>query len=144
MNKQLLEIYALSVCFVSIGCLSIFTGVFLYSLVAVSFPSTMSPSHMYYPPPVISHNGIVTSPIFAEQSLSGISNAEVIANNVENNHPHQEPQKQFEELAAKRMKRESTMSMVRSSIIVLIASIVFAFHWRIAKHARNSKAYSPE
>lgn len=140
MNKQLLEVYALSVCFVSIGCLSIFTGIFLYSLVGISFPSTMNSSRMYHPPPVVIHNGMVTSPLFAEQSLSGISSAEVIANNVENNHPRQASQKQFEELAAKQMKIESIMSMVRSAIIVLIASIVFVFHWRIAKQARSSKA----
>lgn len=140
MNKQLLEVYALSVCFVSIGCLSIFTGIFLYSLVGVSFPSTMNSPRMYQPPPVVIHNGMVTSPLFAEQSLSGISSAEVIANNVENNHPRQASQKQFEELAAKQMKTESIMSMVRSAIIVLIASIVFVFHWRIAKQARSSKA----
>lgn len=140
MNKQLLEGYALSVCFVSVGCLSIFAGIFLYSLVGVSFPSTMNSSRMYYPPPVFSHNGVVTSPILAEQSLSGISSAEVITDGIENNNQRQASQKQFEERAAKQMKTASIMSMVRSAIIVLIASIVFAFHWRIAKQARSSKA----
>ena len=109
MNKQLLEVYALSVCFVSIGCLSIFAGIFLYSLVEASFPSTMNSSRMYHPPPIFSHNGVVTSPILAEQSLSGISSAGVIAGNAENSHQRQASQKQFEERAEKQMKTASIM-----------------------------------
>ncbi len=60
-----------------------------------------------------------------------------IASDDERNKLIQENNKRNLEMAEKRIKTESIMSMVRSFIIVLIASVVFFFHWRMAKRART-------
>ncbi len=138
MSKRILEIYALSVCFVSIGCLSIFGGIFLYTLVEISFPSKMIPSPRHYPPPIFSQNGTMTTPMFPGQPLPEISGPEVAENADEKNRQFQEERKRFEILEVERIRTESNMSIVRSIIIIFIASIVFVFHWRIAKRARNN------
>jgi len=140
MNKKLLEIYALSVCFVAMGCLSIFTGIFLYSVAELSFPSTMNSSRMAYPPQYSSH-GVVNIhpvlPIMAGQPLSPPSVRGVILSDDERNKLIQDNHKRNLEVTEKRMKIESIRSVVRSFIIVLITSVVFFFHWRIAKRART-------
>jgi hypothetical protein len=48
MNKQLLEIYGLSVCFISTACLTIFSGILLYSLTELAFPQLMQDSPIPY------------------------------------------------------------------------------------------------
>ncbi len=140
MNEKLLQIYALSVCFVSMGCLSIFGGIFLYNAVEVSFPSTMNTATMHYPPQFYNH-GVMsinpTMPIVAGQPLLPPPVQKIIASDDERNKLIQENNKRNLEMAKKRMKTESIMSMVRSFIIVLIASVVFFFHWKIAKRART-------
>ena len=122
MNKKLLETYALSVCFVSMGCLSIFSGMFLYKVVEVSFPSTMNSSRMHYPPQFSSH-GVMNinpeTPIVAGQPLPPPPVRETIGSDDEKNKLIQENNKRNLEMAKKRMKEESIMSMVRSFIIVL-------------------------
>ena len=139
MNKKLLEIYALSVCFVSMGCLSIFSGMFLYNAIEISFPSTMNSSRMYYPPQFSSHGVMNINPeipIVAGQPLPPPPVRETIGSDDERNKLIQEKNKRNLEMVKKRIKAESIMSMVRSFIIVLIASVVFVSHWRIAKRAR--------
>ncbi|MCF6226775.1 MAG: hypothetical protein L3J22_10830 [Xanthomonadales bacterium] len=142
MNEKLLQIYALSVSFVSLGCLSIFSGIFLYNAVKVSFPSTMNTPIMHYPPQFSSH-GVMsinpTIPIVAGQPLPPPPPPvqKSIASDDERNKLIQANNKRNLEMAEKRMKTESIMSMLRSFIIVLIASVVFFFHWRMAKRART-------
>ncbi len=140
MNKSLLEVYGLSVCFVSMGCLCIFSGILLYSLVELAFPSMMNRPGMHYPPQFSSHGVVAIRPDIppmAGRPLPALSERERIKNNDETNRRLEQEQKRNSERAVKYMRAESTMSMVRSVIILLIASIVFAFHWRIAKQARN-------
>lgn len=129
MNKRLLEVYALSVCFVSIGCLSIFSGIFLYGLVEISFPSAMKPIYLP-PPPIFTQSGAGTAPSLPMQEIK--SNAERNENLIEE-------QKRFEKKQDERMEAESIKSIVRSIIIVFIASLVFIFHRRIAKDARSNE-----
>ncbi|MCF6324635.1 MAG: hypothetical protein L3J89_09980 [Gammaproteobacteria bacterium] len=139
MNEKLLQIYALSVSFVSLGCLSIFSGIFLYNAVEVSFPSTMNTQIMHYPPQFSNHGVMNINPVIpivAGQPLRPPPVQKSIASDDERNKLIQENNKRNLEMAGKRMKTESIMSMVRSFIIVLIASVVFFFHWRMAKRAR--------
>jgi len=143
MNKKILEIYALSVCFVSMGCLSIFSGIFLYNAVKISFPSTMNSSAMYYPPQFSSH-GIINInpeiPIVAGQPLPSPPVRQIVGSDDERGKLIQENNKRNSEMAKKLMKAESIMSLVRSFIIVLIASVVFVSHWSIAKKSREYDA----
>jgi len=136
MNKRLLEIYALSVCFVSMGCLSIFFGIFLYSIVEISFPSTMISSSIFYPPPPFSQSGVMTFPAIPGQPLQVVPLEAIEKNNSDQNKQLQKEKERFQNLAVERMKAESIMSIIRSLIVVFIASTVFFFHWGIAKQAR--------
>jgi len=138
MNRHLLEIYALSVCFVSMSCLSIFFGIFLYNIVEISFPSTMISSRLFYPPP-FSQSGVMTFPATPGQPLHVAPLETIEKNSPDKNKQLQKEKERFQSLATERMKAESMMSITRSMIVVLIASIVFFFHWRIAKQARVDK-----
>ena len=73
------------------------------------------------------------------QPLAEISAPKIAENSDEKNRRLQEEQKHFERSSVKRMRAESTLSLVRSIIIIFIAAIVFVFHWRIAKLARNNE-----
>lgn len=139
MNEKLLQMYALSVCFVSMGCLSIFSGIFLYNAVEVSFPSTMNAPIMHYPPTQFYNHGVTSinpaTPL-GGQPLPPPPVQKTITSDDERDKLIQENNKRNLEMAEQRMRTDSIMSMVRSLIIVLIASVVFFFHWRIAKRAR--------
>lgn len=97
----------------------------------------MNYSRMHYSPPVFNQSGVVTTPIFPGQPLPGISSAEAIGNNTEKNRQFQEKQKQLEKLEDELVQAESIMSIAKSIIVVLIASIIFIIHWRVAKQARS-------
>lgn len=134
MNKRIMEIYALSVCFVSVGCLSIFGGILLYSFVELAFPETANSSRMYNQPPIFSQSGLSTVPLFPGQPLP-----EIVSNDrsIEEDQRFEKESKRFEFLERKRLEAESFMSIARSLIAILIASIVFTLHWLIAKKSRN-------
>jgi len=139
MNKGLLEVYALSVCFVSMGCLSIFSGIFLYSLAEMSFPTVMKPNYMSYPPSLSYSQGDEGNmPALPVQVSPRFSVNEAIKTNAEKNKNLEMGQNRLEKLQSERAQSESIKSMVRSIIIIFIALLVFIFHWRIAKEARNS------
>jgi len=131
MNKSLLEVYALSVCFVSMGCLSIFSGIFLYSLVEIAFPSSMNHSRMLYAPPSMIQYGSTNTAM----PPNAITLPEEGHNKIQSHHSEQVNRTSF---AIDSRRTEAIMSAVRAIIIILIASIVFIFHWRIAKQARDS------
>lgn len=137
MNKRLLEVYALSVCFVSMICLSIFSGILLYSIIELSFPSLTNFTRVYYSPPVYSEIEMSTAAAFPGQVPPEFSTSVDVGNNPDINKPSQDEQKRFEELEIKRVKAESIMSIIRSIIVIFITSIIFFFHWRIAKKARG-------
>lgn len=135
MSKRLTEVYALAVCFVSMGCLSIFSGIFLYGLVELSFPETLNSPRRYMPPPIFP-----TSPPYGAMRAQGFPGQEISASSSnpkkttkEKKKQFEDEQKQYQEQEAKAMRLESIKSSVRSIIIIFIAVTVFFFHWRIAK-----------
>jgi len=99
----------------------------------------MNTSRMY-PPSMITQSGIMTAPVFPGQPLPVVPINESMDNNVYKNKRFQEERERFQKLEFERMHIESMMSIVRSVIIVFISSIVFFFHWRIAKQARIVKS----
>ena len=136
MNKGLLEIYALSVCFVSVGWLSIFGGIFLFSLVELAFPTSRSFPPIHYPPPIYGQQGVGSFPVPFNQQLS-IEDQQDSPNNPDTTAQKRiEQQKQFEKIEAERMRMREIKSIIRYIIIIFIASVVFTFHWRMAKQAR--------
>jgi len=139
MNKGLLDVYALSVCFVSMGCLSIFSGILLYSIVEISFPALMKPSLLPYPPSFYSQSGTANAPAIPVQLRSDFSINKNVKQGEEKSINLVEKQKRFQSVQDEYIKSESIKSIIRSAIIILIASLVFTFHWRLAKQVRQSK-----
>jgi len=123
MNKKLLEIYGLSVCFISTACLTIFSGILLYSLVEVAFPSFMQEpvtGMRYYPTHITTtqNNDQAVNPFIAEENTDCITATQKI--------PHTEYSRNM-----------IIKSIIRSLIVIFVTSLVFFIHWRLAKHARN-------
>ncbi len=125
MSTRLQEIYALAVCFVTVGCLSIVSGLLIYTLVKITFPSIIAPPPVFYPPPLV------------EFQQSGTNTGVAIPappDPLEN----LEKTKQFRKMEVERMKKESVADVIKYIIILLVASFVFWIHWRIAKQAREN------
>jgi hypothetical protein len=145
MNKSLLEIYALSVCFVSVACLSIFSGILLYSLVELVLPFDSDAALNYYPVPIQHQQGFALS-----EARSGQMFAKSMTNKgvtIDMLSPEQQQalqqrrekqQKQIAQHQQTRHQSNNIKSTIRSLIVVFIASIVFYLHWTIAKKARNT------
>jgi len=135
MNKSLLEIYALSICFVSIGCMSIFGGVLLFTIAEQFLPVPSEFPPMHYPPPIYMQHGTGVH-IGAENSLPGIANQTSENSKKISVDKMAEEQKKYEKIQKERIKNEAIRSTIRYIIIVIVASFVFIFHWRMAKIAR--------
>lgn len=116
-------------------CLSIFSGIFLYALAELSFPSAMTPTR--YPPPFPPQ--MMGAPTFPGQGLSVSSGSgKVSAESIEEKNKRlEEDQKRYEEREKEWVRLDSIKSAVRSVIVMLITSLVFFFHWRIAKKVRG-------
>ena len=137
MNKSLLEIYALSICFVSVGCMSIFGGVLLFSLVELLLPMPVRFPPIHYPPPIYMQSESGAVPVRPKHVMSGIINQNSENNTDISNKKIEEQQKRFEQVETERWRVESIRSTIRYIIILFVATIVFIFHWRMAKQART-------
>lgn len=155
MNKGLLEIYGLSVCFVCVACLSIFTGIFLYTLVELALPQEPDDIPMFYPATMSSQGDMMAtqmrvSPSFGQRhyAQSGTSQGAQETNSKPLSLTQQQALQQKraaiikadQQRARQRVQSRTIMSLVRSFIVLLIASLVFITHWQIAKKARNKTA----
>jgi hypothetical protein len=125
MSTRLLEIYALAVCFVSVGCISIVSGLLIYTLVEITFPSIIAPPAVLYPPPIV------------EFQQSGTNTGAAIPVPPE---PFEnlEKTKQFRRMEIDRMKKEAVAGVIKYIVILLVAAIVFWIHWGIARQAREN------
>ena len=152
MNKALLEIYGLSVCFVCVACLSIFTGIFLYTLVELAFPQHNNDMPMFYPTAISSQGDVFAAEMtvgsgFAQRRYiqSGTNQSAQAAQAKPLSLAEQKALQQKraaiikadQQRARERTQSRTIMSLVRSFIVLLIASLVFTVHWQIAKKARN-------
>ncbi len=136
MNKSLLEIYALSICFVSIGCMSIFGGVLLFTIAEQFLPVPSEFPPMHYPPPIYMQHGTGSVHVDAENLLPRIANQVSENNRKISADKMAEEQKKYEKTQMERIKVEAIRSTIRYIIILIVASFVFIFHWRMAKMVR--------
>ena len=134
MKKTILEIYALSVCFVAIVCLVIATGIALYSIVQLAAPQfTMSGT---------SYNQYQSNDAYwascgpgIRYCTSGEKNRERPA---ESGLTKQREAGFVTALATER--RDGAQGLVKSAIFIFVAAVVFFLHWDLAKRARASAA----
>ena len=129
MKKSLLEIYALAVCFATIVCFVISLGVALYSIVEIAKPEFTMNSYQY--------NRYQSNDAYWLSRLNDYGNKEK-----EMQRPSEEElTKQRTEgyrLAVISEKRDGFQGLTKTAIILLIDTVVFLIHWRIARRARET------
>jgi hypothetical protein len=131
-KKSMLEIYALAVCFVTVVCFVVSLGMALYAAVGIASPEFTMSSWTYAQ--------YQTNDAFwnsrGNRSCSSEEKPKERPNDAELS-------KQREVAFASAVlseRRESTQTVVKTAIVMLIDLVVFLFHWHIAKRARASAA----
>ncbi len=134
MDHPFTRIYALAVCFVSIVCITITTGMGLYSVVQIVVPSlSVSPyQQTFYQG---RHAAIPQFPQGANIKMEAGGYL-----------PDEAPTKEELELERKAQykqlleneSQEGTRSLIRLFIVLIVTTPLFFFHWRLANYTRQS------
>jgi len=136
MRRTLVEIYALAVCFFSVACLAITLGIALYDIVEIAAPAFTVDAHEYerhQSDQAFLESGGSTKHIVR---IEGGERVEEIQQGTESTDVAKKRELSFQRaLGAER--RGAGQSLVRTAIILLIASLVFMIHWRIARHGQR-------
>ena len=147
MSRTLTRIYALLVCFVTVVCITITTGMALYQIVKIVAPElTMRPhQHRYlmtdeayrrafYPP------GVYSNPELMEIPENSHTQSAVIMQTPATGQQEAPSDEQIAELRKKEWdalmeneRRFSIASLIRLTIVLLVACPLFYVHWRIAQ-----------
>ena len=132
MKKSLLEIYALAVCFITIACFVVTLGIALYALVGIADPEFTLNSYQF------------AQYQTNDQYWRGCGIGNCVGVERKGERPAEaDLTRQREEAFARALsneRRESSQTLVKSLIVLLVDSAVFAVHWVIARHARSSSA----
>lgn len=127
MKKSLLEIYALAVCFATIVCFVISLGVALYSVIEIVNPEFTMSSYQF--------NRYQSNDAFWEDYRNREKEMPKPSEN--------ELTKQRTEgyrLAVISEKRDGFQGLTKTAIILLINTVVFLIHWRIARRSRETNS----
>ncbi len=128
LKKSLLEIYALAVCFAMIVCFVISLGAALYSIVGIASPEFTMNSYTYSR--------------YQSNDNYWLSRGEkYLDKGTRMNRPSEdELTRQRQEgyrLAAVSERRDGFQTLAKAIIILLINTVAFFIHWRIAGRARQ-------
>jgi len=122
MKKNLLEIYALAVCFVTIVCAVCATGIGLYDLLEISKPEFTMSAYTYQ-----RHQ---TNDAFIQDECKEIGKKKL----------SEEKKTQLRlasyERALKTEQRDAIQSLVKVLIILSLDGLLFWLHWGIARRSR--------
>lgn len=140
--RNLREMYALAVCFVTLTCAAITLGVGLYAAVGLAFPTITMNSYEYVQIQEFSSNSafssgampfnIVARPGMAPAyRLSGTEGEELSDEDIERIR-----QRRLES-AMRNERRSSLQSLIRVGIILLVSGTLFFLHWRLAGRVRD-------
>ena len=131
MKKTILEVYSLTVCFVTLICFAVALGVMLYQAFLLLNPELSLGSYQY--------EKHISNESYWEKTKPSPSKSDC---GVEVTKPNDELlTKQREESlqrAIDKERRESKKSLVLALIIMLIDIIVFIPHWLIATRSRDT------
>ncbi|HWQ94572.1 MAG TPA: hypothetical protein VN418_03605 [Gammaproteobacteria bacterium] len=129
MKKSILEVYALAVCFVTVICFVIASGIGLYSIIGIANPEFTLPAWVYErhqsndafwrmnAPLPMPGSGRETKPRPPEDELT------------------QQRQASYA-LAIKSEQRGSVQTLTKAGIVIFIDLIIFGAHWRIARRSQ--------
>lgn len=132
MKKSLIEIYALSVCFVTVACFVVTIGLALWDVVEFSMPEFTINQHQY--------NHHQTDEAYLDH----------ISRRSQYKGDDAEPLPSGEELTTAREKsyefvissekRSALQEFFQKLIIMIIDAIAFLIHWKIAGKARHENS----
>jgi len=124
MKKNLLEIYALAVCFVTVVCAVFVTGIGLYDLLEISKPEFTLASHQYQ----------------RYQSNEAFYSSECEDGNKKKLTEEEITKKRLAayDTALKSEQRDAVQSLVKAFIVLVLDVLVFLFHWRLARRSRET------
>jgi len=132
MKKTILEIYALAVCFATIVCFVVALGFLVYDVAQIINPEFTLGSY--------EHEQHASNDAFWNSHIMPADPWEDRAKE-RPRPPEHELTKQREESHRQSLRyeqRNASQSLVQSTIIILIDSIVFMMHWRVARRARET------
>lgn len=140
------RIYALAVCFATILCIAISTGIGLYDIVQISFPKLTMESYLYQnlqsnenfrrSPLLYNPRGLY--PIMINERGMSIARANSIPDSTMKETPLTD-----EEVTARRevqlavaidnVRHDAQRSLVQILVILLVSGPLFFIHWRFAR-----------
>ena len=135
-----IRIYALAVCFVSVICIAITAGFALYNLIALAAPDlTIEPYRIQY---LSSNTEFVNNQGFYPRPAPIMVGPDGTAQAVPSDNPFEGmTDAQITDLRLEKLqneytlhRRSATLSLLREGIIILISSVLFFIHWRLAKN----------
>jgi hypothetical protein len=130
-KKTILEVYALLICLGTITCFAISLGIGIYSSIGIIDPELTLDSWEY-------NNHQTNENYWEDKESSNYSPLDekkrAIIRPSEDDLTNQRLASY--ELALKTEERENKQSVLRICIILLICTILFFIHWRIARNAR--------
>ena len=127
MKRNLLEIYALAVCFFTVACFVVVAGIGIYDIVQIADPEFTLNSYLY--DQYQSNDEYRRHQAAADQRLETLSEDELTK--------HREA---AYARALKSERHDGQQSLLRMLIIMLVDTIAFVIHWRLAKRVRESGA----
>jgi hypothetical protein len=131
MKKSILEIYALSVCFVALVCFVVALGIAVYDLIQIASPAFTLNAYEYERHQ--SNQAYGRSPRLEMRGISpGIP--------LEPTEPQEEEQtlkrEESYQAALRSERRRGTQSLTIVGIVMIIDLCVFAIHWLLSKKSR--------
>ena len=123
MKRNILEVYSLVVCFVTLCCFVIYLGIGIYDVIETINPEFTMSSYDFE-----RHQT-------NEAYLKSLSNCDDKLKEL-NDDEIKEKREFSYNLQLKTEKREGFQSLIQVIIIIFIDFVVFLIHWKMAKHAR--------
>lgn len=150
------RIYALAVCFASILCIAISTGIGLYDVLQITFPKLTMDSHLYrnlqsneaYRQ---SHLYFNRGPLYSGitiQGGSGIARALSVPETLHKEDPPSEDEiserrQQQLAMAMDNVRHDAQRSLLQIMVILLVSIPLFIVHWRFGRFAQKLDANEP-
>ena len=138
------RIYALAVCFASILCVAISTGIGLYDIEQITFPKLTMDSYLYQN--LQSNDAYRQSHLYSMRNIGsgfivkgrGISRAASMSNPPNDEEPISdeevsERRQQQLTIAIDNVRHDAIRSLLQILIILLVSIPLFIIHWRFAQ-----------
>ena len=132
MKKSILEIYALSVCFVTLVCFVIVLGIGIYDLIQISNPEFTLNPHEYER----HRSNEAFGPSFPRIEMRGIAPGVPIGPTELSEEEQTRKREESYQAAIRLERRSGIQSLTIVGIVMVINLFVFGVHWLLSKRTR--------